>query len=58
MAAKRKAYVRMRCEGCKNINYYLHKSKLLKLKEEDQKLALKKFCAKCRKHLAHVELKR
>ncbi|MCP6726605.1 MAG: 50S ribosomal protein L33 [Patescibacteria group bacterium] len=58
MAAKRKPYVRMRCEECKNINYYLHKSKMLKLKEEEQKLGLKKFCSTCRKHLAHVELKK
>ena len=50
--------MKMRCSVCKNVNYHVHKSKMLKEKEEEQKLDLKKFCSRCRKHTAHTELKR
>ena len=55
MPAKRKAYSKMQCGGCKNINYFAHKSLMKKRKEGEQKLEAKKFCKHCKKHTAHKE---
>ncbi|MCH7604541.1 50S ribosomal protein L33 [Patescibacteria group bacterium] len=55
MPAKRKPFVKFQCTDCKNINYFLHKSKML---NEQKKLELKKFCRKCRKHTVHKEGKK
>ncbi len=54
---KRKPYVKMKCDICKNINYYMHKSKQSKLIKE-KKLSLRKFCKSCRKTLKHKETKK
>ena len=53
MAKRKKVYVKMQCEECKRINYFLHKSKGKK-----EKLELKKFCKWCRKHTLHKETKK
>jgi len=53
----RKAYVRMKCEDCNNINYYLHKSKQIKDVKE-KKLNLNKFCKFCLKRTEHKETKK
>ncbi|OGN34547.1 MAG: 50S ribosomal protein L33 [Candidatus Wildermuthbacteria bacterium RIFCSPHIGHO2_02_FULL_49_9] len=45
----------MQCGGCKNINYFAHKSLMKKRKEGEQKLEAKKFCKHCKKHTAHKE---
>ena len=58
MATKRKAYTKMMCGECKKINYFAHKSKMLKMKEGEQKLEFKKFCSTCRKHTVHKEGKK
>ena len=58
MATKRKAYTKMVCEVCKKVNYFAHKSKMVKMKEGEQKLEFKKFCSTCRKHTVHKEGKK
>lgn len=45
--------VKLKCETCKEINYFVKKNKK-KLKE---KLGLKKHCPHCRKHTTHIEIK-
>ena len=46
--------IKFQCSECKEINYYSQKN-IKKLKE---KLSLKKFCSKCRKHTIHTEKKK
>ncbi|MBZ1348312.1 MAG: 50S ribosomal protein L33 [Candidatus Nealsonbacteria bacterium] len=53
MPVKRKPFVKLQCSGCKRINYFSHKSKLV-----EKKLELKKFCKWCRKHILHKETKK
>jgi len=56
MAKKRKkVFVKLKCQECGRINYYVHKSKTLTDKEK--KLGLKKFCPHCGKHTLHKEVK-
>jgi large subunit ribosomal protein L33 len=57
MATKRKPFVKLQCSKCKNINYFVHKSKRLKSAVE-KKLELKKFCKSERKHTIHKEIKK
>jgi large subunit ribosomal protein L33 len=57
MATKRKPFVKLQCSECKNINYFVHKSKGLKHVGE-KKLELKKFCKSERKHTIHKEVKK
>ncbi|OHA62875.1 MAG: 50S ribosomal protein L33 [Candidatus Wildermuthbacteria bacterium RIFCSPHIGHO2_01_FULL_45_20] len=52
--AKKKVYAKFQCASCKEINYFLHKSK----KAMEEKLELKKFCNSCRAHKKHKEAKR
>lgn len=54
MAAKKKQFTKFLCSNCKNINYFIRKSK----KASEEKLELKKFCKTCRKHIAHKETKK
>ena len=54
MATKRKPFVKFKCQICKRINYYVHKSK----KVTEEKLELKKFCKWCKKHTVHKEMKK
>jgi large subunit ribosomal protein L33 len=49
----RENLVKLKCEVCKNINYFTTRNKK-KLKE---KLALKKHCPVCKKHTVHKEMK-
>ncbi|MCH7552092.1 50S ribosomal protein L33 [Patescibacteria group bacterium] len=58
MASKRKPYIRLMCQDCKNLNYATHKSLLRNRKEEDKKLEFKKFCNHCKKHTLHKESKK
>ncbi|MBI1971268.1 MAG: 50S ribosomal protein L33 [Candidatus Wildermuthbacteria bacterium] len=58
MATKRKSYAKLQCTVCKAVNYSAHKSKMVKKKEGEGKLALKKFCKRCRKHTPHKETKK
>ena len=53
MASKKKPYVKLQCTGCKNINYFAHKSK-----GAEGKLELQKFCKIERKHTKHKEAKK
>jgi large subunit ribosomal protein L33 len=53
----KKSFVKLHCENCKRINYYVHKSKG-KGRASDKKLELKKFCKWCRKHTTHKETKK
>ena len=39
------------CQVCKSQNYIISKNKL----EHPEKLKLKKFCRRCRKHTEHKE---
>ncbi len=55
--SSKKLYVKMKCEICKNINYYIHKSKQIKHIKE-KKLSLRKFCKNCRKTIKHNEVKK
>jgi len=52
--AKKKPFIKLQCSGCKEINYYTHKSK----GTVEKKLELKKFCKKERKHTIHKEGKK
>ncbi|MCD6270732.1 50S ribosomal protein L33 [bacterium] len=53
MAKKKKSFVKLQCQECKQINYYTQKSKNV-----EGKLELKKFCKHCRKHTLHKETKK
>ena len=56
MAKKtKKKFVKLRCEECGSINYYVHKSQSAII--AGKKLELKKFCPHCRKHTLHKEVK-
>jgi len=46
-------FVKLACSVCKNQNYRVKKNK----KQHKDKLALKKYCPKCRKHNVHNEVK-
>ena len=52
--AKKKAFSKIQCTTCKEINYFTKKSK----KAVEKKLEMKKFCKRCRKHTSHKEGKR
>jgi large subunit ribosomal protein L33 len=39
------------CKTCKSQNYITNKNKL----EQKEKLALNKYCKRCKKHTAHKE---
>ena len=45
--------MKLECTVCKTTNYHSHKNKKL-LKE---RLEMKKFCNKCKKHTLHKETK-
>jgi large subunit ribosomal protein L33 len=51
--AKNRTIIKFECETCKLRNY----SKLVSKKRAFDKLALKKYCANCRKHQLHKEIK-
>ena len=57
MAVKKKPFVKLRCEECKKINYFVHKSKEAKATVK-KKLGLKKFCRWCHRHTLHKEMKK
>jgi len=54
MAKKKKPFIKLQCSECKEINYFVKKSKGL----AEKKLELKKFCKKCKKHTLHKETKK
>lgn len=54
MAKKKKAFVKLQCSDCKNVNYFVNKSKGV----VEKKLELKKFCKGERKHTIHKEGKK
>ncbi|MCD6270796.1 50S ribosomal protein L33 [bacterium] len=56
MAKKKKSFVKLKCSECGQINYYTHKSQ--RTRTLGKKLALKKFCKRCRKHTKHTEVKK
>lgn len=45
--------VKMECTVCKTVNYHSRKNKKI-LKD---RLEMKKYCAKCKKHTLHKETK-
>jgi len=45
--------IKMECSECRSINYYSSRNK----KKVKTKLELKKYCAKCKKHVMHKETK-
>jgi len=45
--------IKLECSECKHVNYYSKKNKKI-LKE---RLELKKFCERCKKHTTHKETK-
>ncbi|MBU3896119.1 50S ribosomal protein L33 [Patescibacteria group bacterium] len=49
--AKKKAFSKIQCTACKEINYFTKKSK----KVAEEKLQMKKFCKRCKKHTLHKE---
>jgi len=49
----RENLAKLKCEVCKNINYFTSRNKK-KLKE---KLEMKKHCPKCKVHTVHKEMK-
>lgn len=53
MAADARVKVTLRCEECKQRNYFTVKNK----KNTSEKLERRKYCPFCRKHTKHVETK-
>jgi len=53
---KKKPFIKLRCQNCQTINYYLPKSK--KATQKGKKLELRKFCKECKKHTLHKEAKK
>ena len=47
-------FVKLSCQTCKAQNYWVHKNKKA---AAEKKLALKKYCAHCKKHTPHKESK-
>ena len=45
--------IKFQCADCREINYNSRRNK----KTVKQKLELKKYCKKCRKHTKHKEIK-
>ncbi|MCL4419969.1 50S ribosomal protein L33 [Patescibacteria group bacterium] len=45
--------IKLSCAQCKEINYTTQKSK----KNDPEKMALMKFCSRCRKTTEHKEIK-
>ncbi|HLM83708.1 MAG TPA: 50S ribosomal protein L33 [Candidatus Bathyarchaeia archaeon] len=45
--------IKQKCETCKTVNYHSTRNK----KKIKEKLEIKKFCKKCRKHTTHKESK-
>ncbi|MDH4330187.1 MAG: 50S ribosomal protein L33 [Candidatus Moranbacteria bacterium] len=50
----RENLVKLKCVDCSGINYWSSRNK----KKIKEKLELKKFCNKCRKHTLHKEMKK
>ncbi len=46
--------VRLKCSKCGRVNYYTRKNK----KKMEEKLAIKKYCKKCRTRQVHKEGKK
>ncbi len=55
--AKKKPYVKLQCQTCKRVNYFVHKSRQLNEKD-GKKIELNKFCKWDRKHTPHKETKK
>ena len=53
MAKERRAQIQLKCEECGGVNYWTEKN----TDNTKEKLSLKKFCSKCRKHTVHTEAK-
>jgi large subunit ribosomal protein L33 len=53
MAADNRVKVILRCNECKERNYFTKKNK----KNTAEKLEMKKYCPRCRKHTMHSETK-
>ncbi|MCD5384925.1 MAG: 50S ribosomal protein L33 [Candidatus Pacebacteria bacterium] len=53
--SKKRVYVKLRCDYCKEINYLVKKSKG---QDIEKKLSLSKFCKRCRAHQIHKEIKK
>ena len=52
--ATKKPFTKLACSVCKTTNYFTKKTKAT----AEEKLELKKFCKKCKKHTPHKESKR
>ncbi|MCK9368950.1 50S ribosomal protein L33 [Candidatus Dojkabacteria bacterium] len=52
MAKVKRNIISLKCEECKDKNYTIYKTKSVK-----EKIGLKKYCGKCRKHTSHKETK-
>lgn len=52
--ATKKPYIKLKCQICKEVNYFTRKSK----KSQENKLELKKFCKWCKKRTLHKESKK
>jgi len=52
--AKKKKATKLKCSECGSVNYHTFKTNIMK----EEKLELKKFCVKCKKHTLHKESKR
>jgi len=53
MAKTKTLLFQLKCDECKSINYTTSKNPT----ENKEKLEIKKFCSKCRKHTLHKETK-
>jgi len=51
MAKSNREIVALLCSECKNQNYVTHRNKV----NMEQKLEIKKYCKKCKKHTLHKE---
>ncbi len=52
MAKAKREFIRLKCSECGRVNYTVKKNRNVQ-----EKLALRKFCKKCRRHTLHKETK-
>jgi len=52
MAKSNREIIGLVCQDCKSQNYVTRRNKV---NEEGEKVVLKKYCKRCRKHTSHKE---
>jgi large subunit ribosomal protein L33 len=53
MAKKKRKLIKLQCQDCKKVNYFVYKNPV----SVERKIELKKFCPVDKKHTVHKEAK-